>query len=179
MEITVRRLRPDDDRTAFRSGDVELDRFLHRYAGQNQFKHHIGTTYVAVDDRSTVLGFVTVSPAEIEVRDLPKTKRRRLPAYPLPALRLARLAVAEPAQGRGVGLHLLKAVFVLARRMAHGFGCVGVLVDAKPNAVRFYEQYGFVRLSTLQGMLGDRPEPTLMFLDLRLIPQTEDEPPGD
>jgi hypothetical protein len=36
-------------RTAFRSGDPDLDRFLVKYAGQNQFRHHIGTSYVAVE----------------------------------------------------------------------------------------------------------------------------------
>jgi len=51
VAITVRRLEPEDDRTNFRSGNVDLDRFFARYAGQNQFRHHIGTTYVAVDDR--------------------------------------------------------------------------------------------------------------------------------
>jgi len=32
-----------DDRSAFRSESIELDRFFHRYTGQNQFRHHIGT----------------------------------------------------------------------------------------------------------------------------------------
>ena len=40
-----------DDRTRFRSGDADLDRFFQAYAGQNQFRHHIGTTYVAVEGR--------------------------------------------------------------------------------------------------------------------------------
>ena len=59
MTITVRRLAPSDDRTAFRSGNIDLDRFFARYAGQNRFRHHIGTTYVAIDESGTVQGFVT------------------------------------------------------------------------------------------------------------------------
>ena len=47
--MEIRALREEDDRAAFRSGDPDLDRFLHRYAGQNQFRHHVGTTYVAVE----------------------------------------------------------------------------------------------------------------------------------
>ena len=176
MEIVVRKLRPDDDRSAFQSGDPDLDRFFKRYAGQNQFKHYIGTTYVAVDGDQLV-GFATVSAAQVEVRDLPPMKQGRLPRYPLPVLRLARLAVDERAQGRGIGLTLLKAVFMLARAMAGDFGCVGVVVDAKPQAVAFYARYGFMALDVVQGQLKDRPEPIPMFLEIGAIPATTEEPP--
>lgn len=177
MAVTVRKLRPDDDRSSFDSGDPDLDRFFIRFAGQNQFKHYVGTTYVA-DDGGLILGFATVSAAQIEIRDLPPAKQGRLPRYPLPVLRLARLAVDSKAQGRGVGLTLLKAVFVLARAMASDFGCIGVVVDAKPKAVAFYERYGFTALDVVQGHLGDRPEPTPMFLEIGAIPATSGEPPG-
>ena len=42
--MEIRALRNTDDRTTFRSGDADLDRFLAKYAGQNQFRHHIGVT---------------------------------------------------------------------------------------------------------------------------------------
>lgn len=62
---TVRKLRPTDDRKAFASGNVELDRFFWLYAGQNQFRQHLGTTYVAVDDADRIAGFATVTASEI------------------------------------------------------------------------------------------------------------------
>ena len=176
MVVTVRKLRPDDDRSSFDSGVPDLDRFFIQFAGQNQFEHYVGATYVA-DDGGLILGFATVSAAQIEIRALPPAKQGRLPRYPLPVLRLARLAVDSKAQGRGVGLTLLKAVFVLARAMASDFGCIGVVVDAKPKAVAFYERYGFTALDVVQGQLGDRPEPTPMFLEIGAIPATSDEPP--
>jgi GNAT superfamily N-acetyltransferase len=175
VAIVVRKLRPDDDRSAFQSGDPDLDRFFKRYAGQNQFKHYIGTTYIAVED-GYLVGFATVSAAQIEVRDLPAARQGRLPRYPLPVLRLARLAVDQRAQGRGVGLTLLKAVFMLARAMAGDFGCVGVVVDAKPQAVAFHARYGFMALDVVQGQLEDRPEPLPMFLEIGAIPATTEEP---
>lgn len=174
--IAVRPLRSGDDRSVFSSGQPDLDRFFHRYAGQNQFKHHLGVTWVAVDDQGgeRIVGFATVSASQIAVTDLPAALRRRLPAYPLPVLRLARLAVDAEAQGRGVGLQLLRAVFVLARQMAGDVGCVGVVVDAKPEATAFYERLGFeVIAEMLEGELGDRPRPTPMVLPLRLVPSFE------
>lgn len=170
MALEIRRLLQEDDRSAFRSGNVDLDRFFQRHAGQNQFRHHIGTTYVAVDE-GTIVGFVTVTPPEIVVAELPLPRRKKLPQYPLPVLRLARLAVDERAQGRGVGSTLLRAVFVLAHRLADEFGCLGVVVDAKPEAVPFCEKLGFIDLDARAGQLGDRPEPRPMFLELGAIPK--------
>jgi hypothetical protein len=43
----------------------------------------------------------------LQLHDLLPADRRRLPAYPLPAVRLSRLAVATEAQGKGYGRLLL------------------------------------------------------------------------
>lgn len=171
--MEIRRLNPADDRSGFRSGNVDLDRFLLRFAGQNQFRHHIGTTYVAIEG-AAIAGFATVVASELTVAALPAAKRRKLPAYPLPVLRLARLGVDERCQGRGVGSELLRAVFALAHRMAGDVGCVGVVVDAKSDAIAFYERLGFIALGVEAGHLGDRPEPSPMFLELGAIPKLAD-----
>src|SRR5581483_919025 len=138
--MEIRPLRPSDDRSAFDSGDEALDRFFRKYAGQNQFRHYVGVTYVAVDE-GKVLGFATVAPGHIEVEDFPAAVRKKLPRYPLPILRLARLAVDRSAQSLGLGKQLLRFAFQLAKAMADEFGCAGVVVDAKPDAVAFYEKY--------------------------------------
>lgn len=166
MTIAVRRLRPDDVRTDFRSGNIDLDRFFARYAGQNQFRHHIGTTYVAVDG-GAILGFATVAASELTCTTQAPAARKRLPAYPLPVLRLARLAVDQRAAGRGVGQLLLRTVFALARR--EDMGCVGVVVDAKPEAAGFYRKLGFIELAARAGALGDRPQPLPLFIELSTV----------
>lgn len=171
----VRLLRPQDDRSNFCSGDIDLDRFFSRFAGQNQFRHHIGATYVAVDDEH-VLGFATVSPGEVEIADLPEGSRGRLPRYPLPVLRLARLAVNREDQGRGVGSLLLVTVFELARELARTVGCVGVVVDAKAAAVPFYRRLGFRPMDLRSGALEERPVPTPMYLPLSAIPNLQEVP---
>ena len=168
LEVRGRRLEPSDDRTDFRSGNLDLDRFFQRYAGQNQFRHHIGTTYVAVQ-RDRIVGFVTVSSGEMVAENLAKSLRRRLPAYPLPVLRLSRLAVDERFQGYGIGRLLLRATLTLAMEMRDRLGCIGVVVDAKSDAVTFYSSLGFTPIDLTSGALGDRPEPVAMFLPIGQI----------
>jgi predicted N-acetyltransferase YhbS len=168
MTVAIRPLQRADDRQTFRSGDEALDLYFHRYAGQNQFRHHIGVSYVAVDG-NRVLGFVTLSPASLDAGDLPSG--RKMPPYPVPVLRLARLAVDQTARALGVGRALLRFVIELAERMAAEVGCVGIVVDAKSGAEGFYRRHGFVPLELLEGSAPQRPEPMPMFLALGSVPR--------
>ena len=43
--------------------------------------------------------------------------------------------------------------------MANDYGCVGVVVDAKPDAADFYAKYGFIQVDTLEGQSDARPRP--------------------
>lgn len=161
--MEIRRLRASDDRSRLRSGDPDLDRFFRSYAGQNQFRHHVGVTYVAVE-AGDVLGYLTVAPGGIEIDDLPAARQKGLPHYPLPVLRLARLAVDLRVRGRGLGEQLLRFALGLALTMTEDYGCVGVTVDAKPGAEDFYGRYGFRAFDVVEGLSDARPRPTPMFL---------------
>jgi GNAT superfamily N-acetyltransferase len=165
VELEIRPLLPDDDRSAFSCGQPELDRFFRHYAGQNQFRLHLAVTYVAAVE-GRLLGFATVSVGSLERRTLPSARmRRRLPGYPLPVLRLARLALDRRAQGLGVGRALLRHVLDLALDQRESFGCIGVVTDAKPDAVAFYTRYGFEHLEGVrEGALHG--EATPLFLPL-------------
>lgn len=167
MTFKVRKLAKDDDRALFRSGNPDLDRFFARYAGQNQFRHHIGTTYVAVNDTEQIVGFATVAASELAPEVAVVASSRLRHPYPVPVLRLARMAVDVTHARLGVGGALLRAVFAIAEQMANDVGCVGVVVDAKPDAVGFYEKLGFVPLQLVAGALGDRPQTTPMFIELQ------------
>lgn len=166
--MEIRALRASDDRSAFHSGDDALDRFFHRYAGQNQFRHHLGVTYVATDgDR--ILGFATVAPRHIDIEDLPERLRKKLPRYPIPVLGLARLAVDASARSIGLGSQLLRFVLQLAAKMSDDVGCAGLVVDAKSGAVDFYARYGFTPFEALEGQSEARPQTTMMWLPIQAI----------
>lgn len=167
-ELEIRLLRREDDRSDFTCGEPALDRFFQHYAGQNQFKLHLAVTWVAVRD-AALLGFATVAGGSLERRSMPDaTLRRRLPDHPLPVLRLARLGVDRRVQGLGIGKALVRQVLRLALSQRDQVGCVGVVTDAKPGAVAFYEGLGFVGLQGVrEGTLHGDALP--MFLDIATI----------
>lgn len=121
---------------------MELDFFFQQYAGQNQFRHYLGVTYILAME-NTVAGFVTISAGEMAAADLSSIMDVRFPNYPLPIMRIARLAVDKNFQGLGLGKKLVKNSLHLAVKMKNGYGCVGVVVDAKPESVAFYQKLGF------------------------------------
>lgn len=167
-DLEIRLLRREDDRSAFNCGEPALDRFFQHYAGQNQFKLHLAVTWVAVQGRD-ILGYATVAGGSLERRTVPDaTLRSRLPRYPLPVLRLARLGVDRRAQGLGIGKALVRHVLRLALAQRDHVGCVGLITDAKPDAVRFYQGLGFSRLRGVrEGTLHGDPTP--LFLDIATI----------
>ena len=164
IRIDIRPLQKDDPRGDFSCGQADLDRFFHYYAGQNQFKFHLAVTYVAVSEAG-ILGFATVAVAALERQSFPdERQRKKLPGYPLPVLRLARLGVDLRAQGLGIGRALVRHVLRLAVTQRDTLGCLGVVTDAKPEAVRFYQGFGFVPLEVREGVGHD--ETTAMFLPI-------------
>ena len=164
--IEIRPLVKDDDRSRFSCGQPELDRFFEHYAGQNQFKLHVAVTYVAVIE-THIFGFATVAASSIERARVPSERlRKRLPAYPLPVLRLARLGVDTRARGLGIGKGLLRHVLALAVEQRDRIGCVGVVADAKPDAVAFYESLGFNAVEGVrEGSLHGEPQPMFLAID--------------
>ena len=73
-----------------------------------------------------------------------------------------------PRRGLGVGRALLCRALALALDQRDRLGCVGVLTDAKPDAVAFYEQFGFAPLPGLrQGALPGIPTP--LFLPIAAV----------
>src|SRR3954466_8733460 len=174
--MEIRALRASDDRSAFRSGEEALDLFFHRYAGQNQFRHHLGVTYVAADGER-ILGFATVAPRHLELEQLTERLLKKLPRYPIPVLGPARLAVDATARSIGLGSQLLRFVLLLAAKLADEVGCAGVVVDAKSGAVEFYATYGFIAFDGLEGQSEARPLPTMMWLPIQTILSARDVAP--
>ena len=123
--------------------DIEiLNEFLTRYAIKND-KLGISKTFVSLNHNNRILGYFTLATAQVAYQEIPDEYRIKLPKYPIPALRIARLAVDKKLQGQGIGCWLLSQVFIKTIQVAEITGLYLIIVDAKETSKSFYEHYGF------------------------------------
>ena len=150
MTLLIERLAAHHQRGEFDCGEVQLNDFLQRQAGQLARKG-FGKTYVALaDDGLTVVGFFTLSAGQVKSSAL--SSHLKLPRYPVPMLRLGRLAVDQKAQGQGLGQQLLGFALQIALEFSERVGLYAVVVDAKNDRAKaFYVNFGFA--STLSDPL--------------------------
>lgn len=140
-------------RQDFDCGNDELSHWLSQVAGQHGRKG-LSRTFVAVETMESpeILGFYAVTLAELLHNELPAALRRKYPPK-VPVWRLGRLAVSSKHQGRRIGQTLLFDAIERTSRLAAEGGGVGLVVDAKPEAVNFYAQYGFEPIPESPGHL--------------------------
>jgi GNAT superfamily N-acetyltransferase len=146
IAVDIKPLRRGRDRASFECGEPALDEFFRRHARQNQ-ELNISRTYVATEQGgSRVLGYYTLAAGDVPAADLPEPERGRLPRYPVPTVKLARLGVDRAAQGGGVGKALLGDAVRRSIRAADIIGIFAVEVYSKPPAAAFYRRNGFAPL---------------------------------
>jgi len=133
------------DRTGFSCGVPELDEYLHRFATQHRRKG-VSNVYVLVDTGtpSLILGFYTLSAAQVDAAELSDADRRKLPRYPVPCFRMGRLACRADRRGQGLGSLLIGCAVERCLRARKQVAAFALVVDAKNSAAKaFYEHYGF------------------------------------
>jgi GNAT superfamily N-acetyltransferase len=142
-DIEIEKLRRDHAVQTFDCGQLDLNSWLVRYALQNQ-NANAAQTYVAMADL-TVAGYYSLSVGQVEHASAPTRLQKGLARHPIPVMLLARLAVHEDWQRRGVGRLLLADAVVRTVRAAEIAGVRALAVHAKDeNARRYYERYDFI-----------------------------------
>jgi len=134
------------DRKGFHCGEAALDTYLLTTARQHA-KKGISRTFVSVNPAqpTRLIGYFTLTVAEIDYALFPKEQARRLPDSDLPVVKLARLAVDRRFQRQGMGSVLLFEALKRAEAAHSLAGSVAVVVDAKSSAAaNFYRRFGFV-----------------------------------
>ena len=134
----------EKDLNTFSCGNKDLDRFLKKYALENDLSGY-GKTFLLLDD-DEVVGFFTLCSASIKFEEYPHELSVTLPKYPIPCIRIARLAVRKDKQGCGYGKELLKQAFLKILSVSLTIGIRLIVVDTKETSAAFYEKYGFIRL---------------------------------
>lgn len=129
---------------AFNCGHESLDRWLRAYAGQSQHRD-AARTFVTTEPDGKVAGYYTLVAAQVAHKQATASVRRGLSRhFPIPVALLARLAVATPHQGTGLGRSLLLDVLHRALRASDELAIRAVTVDAlNERASSFYRTFGF------------------------------------
>ncbi len=132
------------DREGFDCGDAGLNLFLQRGALQNR-NAGFSVTYVLTEGVSRrILAYYTIAAGEIACGLQSEKDTKSLPRYPVPVLRLCRLAVDRTFQKRGYGGSMLVDVLRRALHLSSSLGLHAVEVDALNDTARnFYRRYGF------------------------------------
>lgn len=127
----------------FDCGKSTLNDWLLRHARQAQGSGYAKTFVVSEDDR--VAGYFSLTVGQIDALEAPERIRKGMGLYPVPVVILARLAVSQQDQGRGIGFGLLQDAIRRTMLMAEQAGIRALLthpIDAE--AAAFYTRFGFI-----------------------------------
>jgi GNAT superfamily N-acetyltransferase len=145
--LTVEALRRDHPVESFDCGKEPLNRFLARFALQNQLMG-ASRTYVAVR-HGEVVGYHTLVFGQVAFSDAPERLKKGAAQHPAPLMVLARLAVATGALGQQIGAGLLKDAMLRTLQAADIAGLRALAVHAKDDDARsFYEHFDFIASPT-------------------------------
>ena len=133
---------------AFVCGKPMLDNYIQRQARQD-IKRMLSACFVLEAENGFIKGYYTLSSASVASELLPEELKKRLPpSYTdLPVILLGRLAISAEYQRQGLGEVLLVDALKRSYYTSKTVGSIAVVVDPlDPDAVHFYQHYGFVSL---------------------------------
>jgi GNAT superfamily N-acetyltransferase len=143
----IEKLRPDHLVDSFDCGSPELNRYLARFALQNQ-QAGAAQTYVGLVG-PTIIGYHTLAAGHVSPDQAPDRIKKGLARHPIPIMLLARLAVDHRWQGLGIGQALLRDALLRTLQAADIIGIRAFAVHAMDErARRFYEHFDFLASPT-------------------------------
>lgn len=132
-----------DNRSQFDCGRESLNSWFHQRAWSNHLAGISRTNVLCDAATGEIVGYVTLSAAQIERAFLPKSHQRNKPD-PVPVTLLAQLAIHKDHQGQGHARSLLLFALKTAVRASREIGSFGVITHPIDDSVRaFYRRWGF------------------------------------
>jgi hypothetical protein len=167
-----------DTSSGFECEEPALNEFFRQYARQG---HSAGMsrTWVlrrpeARPELPLVLGYYTLTIATVEREELPADLLKGLGQYPIPVVRIGRLARdlrakgLRTTEGLTLGEKLLQDAHLRALFVANQAGSLAITVDAKgPRAEAFYASFGYRPLRS--AVVANAPWPRGLFLPMETV----------
>ena len=133
------------DREGFDCGVQALDEYIRRFAEQHR-RRGISSVFILTDSARPeyILGYYTLSAAEVDAARLAEADRKKLPRYPVPCFRMGRLACRADQRGRGLGKLLVGCAVDRCLKARQQVAAYALIVDAKDeSSATFYVHFGF------------------------------------
>ena len=141
-EFVIEKLRREHDVSHFDCGNATLTAWLQKFAWTNQ-QADSARTYVALSGER-VVGYYALTTGSVHRHESPERIARGLAKHPIGVVLLARLAIDQEYQGKGLGKAPLVDALMCIDEAADIIGVRAVLVHAiDDTARRFYEHFNF------------------------------------
>jgi len=138
-----RPLAETDDRESFDCGRESMSQWFRRHAWANHASGVSRANVICDAATGQIIGYVTLSAAQIERATLPKAHQRNK-LDPVPVTLLGQLAIQKDHQGRGCARSLLLFALRAALRVSRDVGSFGVITHPLDAQARgFYARWGF------------------------------------
>jgi ribosomal protein S18 acetylase RimI-like enzyme len=147
----------------FTCGSEPLDEFIREQAREYS-QRHLGETWLLCSE-GHLLAFYTLVPASVPNEDYTGNEAEEMSnlddfGYPVPALHLARIGVANEYRGNGIGKELVDYIIVWAENQDLPFWLIELV--SKEESIEFYKRLNFVT----SGEEDDENGHTTMFYPL-------------
>jgi predicted GNAT family N-acyltransferase len=128
------------DRRRIKKHSKEMDDFLFNEAYEDQ-KKGLNTTYLFLHD-SKLVAYLSLCNDAIQLEFEEKTEMG-LSYTTEPAIKIARLAVSNKAQGMGLGKEVIEYAIVVSQQVKALSGVVFITLDCYEHRLSYYENFGF------------------------------------
>lgn len=121
----------------------EMDDFLLKEAFDDQEKG-LSTTYLFIHD-SKLVAYLSLCNDAIQL-DFEEKTDMGLSYTTEPAIKIARLAVSNEAQGMGLGREAIEYAIVVSQSVRELSGVVFLTLDCYKHRLSYYEKFGFEKI---------------------------------
>ena len=165
--LVIDKLSREHDLSGFDCANATLNEWLRKFAWTNQ-QADSAKTYVALDD-DRVIGYYALTTGSVHKHESPQRIAKGFANHPIGVVLLARLAVDQTQQGKGLGKALVFDALSRVEEAADIVGVRAVLVHAIDDAARrFYLHFNFeespvdpyqllLLLKDLRKAMGEQP----------------------
>lgn len=144
LQVTIKPFDRAVDRGGFHCGRRDLDEWLKFHAGQQERAHNTRTRLAVISGQEELAGYYSTTTYRLEADEAARATGVLSRRYPVPAILLARLAVAIRFAGLGIGRTLLQHAMSSIAAASEYVGFEVVVVHAiDDGAADFYRKYGF------------------------------------